>query len=217
MKANIGPYSSDLIPVSKLIDYYEKVRGLQFDFDESKYKSYDHKVIGILSKFNDILRPLNNYWCSRPRKIKVEVNYYDVWSADHTIALVVLPILKKLQEVKHGSPNVDMEDVPEHMRIPYTEENEYLHERWNWILNEIVWAFEQHADPDWEFTYIQNIEQLDMDSEDAGNGLRSIIFNRQKDPTKPAYFRDDEGIQQHRARMSNGMRLFAKYYEALWD
>ena len=30
-------------------------------------------------------------------------------------------------------------------------------------------------------------------------------------------WRDDEGRKKHQERMSNGFRLFGKYYEALWD
>jgi hypothetical protein len=31
------------------------------------------------------------------------------------------------------------------------------------------------------------------------------------------YVADYEGMKKHRERMANGRRLFAKYYESLWD
>ena len=36
---------------------------------------------------------------------------------DHTLANIILPMLKQLQATKHGSPMVDIEDVPEELRI----------------------------------------------------------------------------------------------------
>jgi hypothetical protein len=42
----------------------------------------------------------------------VKVDYWDVWNMDHTLSPIILPMLKRLREVKHGSGFVDMEDVP---------------------------------------------------------------------------------------------------------
>ena len=45
----------------------------------------------------------------------------------------------------------------------------------------------------------------------------TLGFTHQKDPMKPPYFRDEEGLKKHHERKANGRRLFAKYYESLWD
>jgi hypothetical protein len=46
-------------------------------------------------------------WLSKQynRKIKVKIHDYDVWGMDETLALVILPMLKKLQETKSGAPS----------------------------------------------------------------------------------------------------------------
>jgi len=41
------------------------------------------------------------------RKVQVAIHDYDTWSADHTLSLIILPLLKRLKELKHGSPIVD--------------------------------------------------------------------------------------------------------------
>ena len=41
------------------------------------------------------------------RKIDIQIDRYDTWNMDHTLALIVLPMLKQLKKEKHGSPMVD--------------------------------------------------------------------------------------------------------------
>ena len=50
------------------------------------------------------------------RKVEIEIHKYDSWNADHTLALIALPLIKQLKETKHGSALVDDEDVPEDIR-----------------------------------------------------------------------------------------------------
>ena len=38
-----------------------------------------------------------------------------------------------------------------------------------------------------------------------------------KDENLPAHWYDFEGRQKHDERKANGRRLFAKYYDGLWD
>jgi len=90
----------------------------------------------------------------KKRTVKVRIDKYDTWSMDHTLALIVLPMLKQLQATKHGSPHVDDSDVPEELRAsnaPPVDPNsgdidELWHKRWDWILSEMIWAFEHLVD-----------------------------------------------------------------------
>ena len=88
------------------------------------------------------------------RKVDIRIDDWDVWSSDHTLALIIHPVLVKLKEKKHGSPCVDDEDVPERLRdgVP-AKENEWdtddnHHSRWEYVLDEMIWAFEQHTHDD---------------------------------------------------------------------
>ena len=49
------------------------------------------------------------------RDIQVQIDPWDTWSMDHTLAHIILPMLKQLRNTKHGSPNVDNTDVPEYL------------------------------------------------------------------------------------------------------
>jgi len=117
MKINIGPYKSDIIPVYSWEKHYEFWRRPETCYlPEEEYTKFDKFVFGFLDKFGDLVRPLNRWANSRKRRVKVHIDSYDVWSADHTLAMIIHPVLVKLKETKHGSPVVDDEDVPENLR-----------------------------------------------------------------------------------------------------
>jgi len=154
----------------------------------------------------------------RKRKISVRVDGYDVWGADHTLALIIHPVLVELKKQKHGHPLVDDEDVPENIRStsarsPTEEEkntgqlDEFAEARWDWVLDEMIWAFEQHTnDDEWQAQYESGVHDFKIDDD-----------GRLVTGPNHTYVADYEGIKKHRERMANGRRLFAKYYESLWD
>jgi hypothetical protein len=227
MKVNIGPYTGDIIPVygwEKRYEYW-RTKSDTFFLPEEEYTKFDKFVFGFFDKLNNLVRPLNRWSNNRKRKVKVRVDYYDVWSADHTLAMIIHPVLVKLKEQKHGSPVVDDEDVPENLRANkkdhnnLSEEDSTIHERWSWVLDEMIWTFSQHALQDDTGVFYHNIDQLEITptATDDTKKLYSVGFTHQKDPTKPPYWRDDEGLKKHHERKENGRRLFAKYYENLWD
>ena len=213
MKVNIGPYPSDLVTFRNLERKYEAYRANKLGIPSFEYEpvtKLDKAVEATVDFLERLVLPVNRYWNSRKRKISVQVHDYDVWGADHTLALIIVPVLQKLRDKKNGSPYVDPEDVPEHLRD--------IHDRWAWVLDEMIWAFEQHCNKRWEDQYHHNNDQLDITFEPTSDTKYSkMVITTQKDPSKPAYWIDNDGIAKHRARMDNGRRLFAKYYDGLWD
>ena len=144
------------------------------------------------------------------QQVDVHIDSWDTWSMDYTLAPIILPMLKQLKETKHGAPMVDMEDVPKELRATKAQQNKYAKggdadpkyfERWDWILDEMIWAFEQKCKDDWEEDYYGPYTENPDDS---------ILGGRFE-------WIDDEGRKKHQERMTNGFRLFGKYYEALWD
>ena len=135
----------------------------------------------------------------RKRKIKIQIDEWDTWSMDHTLALIVLPMLKQLKKTKHGSAQVDMDDVPPEMRMTSTEDWDDqlvfdfyndpelskqniqcdIHDHWNWVMDEMIFAFEFILDDDKRY-----VDKFDPAVEN---------------------------------RVANGLKLFGKYYQGLWD
>lgn len=228
MKVHIGPYRSELISVRRLELKYECWRRPgECYLPEEEYTWYDNIVFEAFDRLSYLLRPINRWWQNRERKVDVRIDGYDVWSADHTLALIIAPVLRKLRDEKHGYPQVECEDVPEDLRWIADEGSmeKYGPEvdakrvaRWEWVLGEMIWAFEQHAAEDDEDQFYHNRDQLEMKIEKIeGKKYSELKFNDQRDPTMPKYWVDREAIKAHNERKDNGRRLFAKYYRCLWD
>ena len=159
----------------------------------------------------------------KSRQIYVKIDRYDTWGMDSTLALIVLPMLRQLQATKHGAPNTDDADVPEHLSSTAaapkeseydTDSNHFL--RWDWVLGEMIFAFECKSDDSWQEKYRSGT--IDFKTEpcawdDAG---KPTLYQMVSGPND-TYECDYEGMAVEQARITNGFRLFGKYYENLWD
>lgn len=148
------------------------------------------------------------------RRKVIKIHPYDTWSVDDTLAPIILPLLKQLKATQHGYPFTEDEDVPEELRSSaapaLTEEEkncgvpDQLHEkRWEWIMNEMIWAFEQLNDPDHADKFWEGREDL-PDIDKWPEGFRKLKC-------------DYDGLKAHEERIRRGTTLFGKYYQALWD
>lgn len=157
----------------------------------------------------------------------VKVDYWDTWSMDHTLADIVLPMLKQLQATKHGAPFVDDEDVPEELKSTSapakenkwdTDDNHF--KRWDWALGEMIFAFECKVDDSWEDAFREGEHDIvwvpvDKDGNEVPKGEHKY-YQMGKGP-RDTYQCDYEGMKVVQTRIDNGFRLFGKYYQALWD
>ena len=167
-----------------------------------------------VKKANQILEPvclgIQWIWDKVDRQIDyVKIDYWDTWSMDSTLSNIILPMLKQLQATKHGAPFVDDEDVPEDLRstvVPKVEEwdtdsNHFL--RWDWVLSEMIFAFEHLVDDSWEDQFWTGDYDAAKEVGDSGwQGTRKW---------------DREGQKAVELRINNGLTLFGKYYRNLWD
>ena len=154
------------------------------------------------------------FYSKKERNIKIRIDKYDTWNMDNTLALIILPMLKQLKSTKHGSPLVDDEDVPEHMRHGGDDDN-WVHYKWEWVLNEMIWAFEQELDDEWEDQFVHgepDVEWIIVSGKEEDDSAKYEM--KQKNPN---YWVDREGIKEYNDRINNGFRLFGKYYRGLWD
>lgn len=153
------------------------------------------------------------------RNIKIRIDKWDTWSMDNTLALIILPMLKQLKATKQGSPLVDLDDLPPHMCHTFKKseddwdtEDPWVHYKWEWVINEMIWTFEQLLDDQWESKYVIEEGELDFDEypEDEGKDVTPVRW-------KKHYVVNWEGRQAHLDRIDNGLRLFGKYFRSLWD
>ena len=222
MKVYIGPYKNWFGPhhLAEKLCFWAKKNvvdeyGMR-DYPEYVFKFGEWLAYGKWRGIDDIPNDAKNLFVNkdqptwlylflerieskRKRKIKIHIDKWDTWSMDHTLAQIVLPMLKQLKETKHGSAQVDMDDVPPEMRMTSTEDWDDqlvfdfyndpelskqniqcdIHDRWNWVMDEMIFAFEFIVDEDNRYSHNFNQEVED--------------------------------------RVANGLSLFGKYYQGLWD
>ena len=194
MKIKIGGYPSRLI-CNIHSNHMNKKYGYVDWPDNQDYE--DHVLEAIDDGIQSVYNVFNWIWFDRrTQKVSVKIDRWDTWSMDHTLAPIILPMLVQLKETKHGAPFVDMKDVPKELRATKKQIEAYgkdgevdpkHFERWDWVMDEMIHAFEQKDKDDWQSYYY-----------DYNNW-------------------DTEGMKAEQERISNGFRLFGKYFESLWD
>lgn len=188
----------------------------KIDYDEPMIE----KWVNRLEPFSLALQSFLSF--VHPKIDYVKIDYYDSWNAHNTASKILYPLLKQLQETKHGSGFIDDEDVPEHLRStaaePLTDEeknNGYsdnnLEARYDWVLNEVLFALKSDNE-DWEEQFWHEHPEFDFKKYPEDEG-KSVIPVRWKKEGKI----DWEGRKAYQERISNGFRLMGKYWTSFWD
>ena len=179
MKVNIGKYPTRLV-----CNIHTRFIEKKYGVFESNKENIDYYVETLEDGIQSVYNVLNWIWFDRQRqKINIRIDKHDTWGMDDTLAQIVLPMLMQLQATKHGSPLVEEEDLPPGFSALD------VHQKWDWVMAEMIWAFEQKVNDEWAYEKFYD-----------GQGSYNL-----------------ELCKQHEKRMSNGFRLFGKYYQGLWD
>ena len=201
------------------------------NYNEENNHPWINKAIDA---WNDFVceRTSINEWFTKivnfgPNRIKyVKIDHSDVWNLDTTLSLIIEPALKLLKERKHGAPAVDDEDVPDHLKStsapPKKDEydvDELFFDRWNYVMDEMIFAFEC-LNTDWENQFHSgnvdwNFVPIDKDGNEVEPG--SSKLSKIEYGVNHTHVFDHEGHEAMLNRIKNGLRLFSKYYMALWD
>jgi hypothetical protein len=238
MKVKIGPYPDWFGPyqLAELLCFWAKKETDEYGFPKKPdwvhnfgewlahgnvesepevgdVRSWDHKRHNtLLSRF------LSWVHSKKERKIQIHIDPWDTWSMDDTLAHIILPMLKQLKATKHGAPFVDLKDVPKELhgkkltkkQKDNGETDDKHFERWDWVMDEMIFAFDSKVNDDWENQF--ETGESDIQWKTLENGMTEMI--RGPNDTKEY---DWEGRKTYQERVSNGFRLFGKYYESLWD
>jgi hypothetical protein len=182
----------------------------EIDYDEPLIEKWSDR----LQPFCEGLQKVRNLFNPTIRYVKID--HYDTWSMDHTLSYMIHPMLIQLKKDKHGAPFVDDEDVPDEIKSinapPKKEEYDtdaFHFDRWDWVMDQMIWSFEQELKDDDETQFFDHSEYEDVDNHKQW--FKDLSEGKSK--TKV----DWDGLKAHQAKKQNGFRLFGKYYQALWD
>ena len=139
--------------------------------------------------------PINYFLDKRTQKVKVKIEAHDTWSMDHTLSYIILPMLKQLKDTKHGAPYVESADVPKELRMNVHQKVAYKKDG----------TTDKNFFKRWDWVLDEMIYAFDCKANKDDVWMRF-------DPKT-----EQEAIDKEQERISNGFRLFGKYYESLWD
>ena len=234
MKVIIGPYEPWWASHVHT-DYMNKKHNYDWEKSTTLFEKFLEKLEDFLN--NVYYYTANQIFKRKKRKIKVKIHHYDTWGMDNTLAYIILPMLKQLKATKHGSPYVDHEDIPEHLRLSEREEKVFnegywnkelnateeeikaasdkFHSQWNWVIDQMIWSFEQELGEDADYkNYYDPYLPGELEQEEQ-EGVVDSLFDK-KFRMKMGKFNNDK-YKAYQERKQLGFTLFGKYYQALWD
>lgn len=243
MKVSIGPYRNWFGP-------YQIAKTILFWMDEDSdtvdkfYNWLAFNKDGSDSRISKFCR-----WIAKKhdRRIKVRIDHYDTWGMDHTLAYIILPMLKQLKATKHGSPYVDQEDLPVELRLTKREQKVFDEGHWNkkikateeeidaaskkfhaqfdWVLDQMIWSFERQFDEENEHKHYYDpyVEGEPLEEEPKNYILHEDGTEEETEPLLSADWHRKMGkfnTEKHKAyaeKKQLGFTLFGKYFQSLWD
>jgi hypothetical protein len=132
-----------------------------------------------------------NWTITKYQQLRYGVADSECWSLDYTFTRYMLPRLKHFRNMKR-----------------YSYPSDITPEEWERILDEIIWAFDYMANED---KYII-MPHFDSDIEKIFDINRPKTLEREIEWRN--YFDKMKSLQH---RKVEALKLFSKYYEALWD
>lgn len=141
------------------------------------------------------------------RVVNIEIHDYDLWNVDSTLTLIIHPLLVKFRDSNRmGFFPVMNEDLPDELHVDEKKlysyssneeervSEEMLSKREIYILNEMIYAFEN----------IKNNSEINVlwGEYDSGKICKEEFMKK---------------VDLHENRKQNGLRLFGKYFQSLWD
>lgn len=165
------------------------------------------------------------------RKTLVQIETFDTWSLDHTLAAIIYPALLQLKEQKQGVPGDFANDVGGEDYVDQTSFDFYsdTHDEafkqrvkeWDVVLDKMIWSFEQILKDDYDKLYHHGDPKFDWIKTDKQfpnpiSGKMEETY-QMVDTNPDEHWYDFEGHQLHEARIQEGLELFGKYFRALWS
>lgn len=130
----------------------------------------------------------------------------DVYCMTTVLSHIIYPMLKQFNNCNCAFPDFkeeDLELLPEDVRQMKSEE------KWQWILDEMTWAFEQQY-MDWEDQYYSGTCDIYFEE------IEGEEFLEMKYGPNHTFSVDEKGLQSHYDRMQRGFKLFGQHFLNLW-
>ena len=165
------------------------------------------------------------------RRIDIQIDPFDTWSLDHTLATIILPALIQLKNTKHGVPGGLTDrvggDFDNNLVFDFIKEDDaevfnQLCDSWDDVLDKMIWSFLQLSiEDDYDNKYHHGKMETDWVESDytytdpITGKIEKTYQMVDKNPEE--HWFDQIGSQEHEKRIQEGLELFGKHFRDLWD
>jgi hypothetical protein len=165
------------------------------------------------------------------RRIDIQIDPFDTWSFDHTIASIIFPALIQLKNTKHGVPGGFTDrvggDFDNNLVFDFIKEDDaevfnQLCDSWDDVLDKMIWSFLQLSiEDDYDNKYHHGKMETDWVESDytytdpITGKIEKTYQMVDKNPEE--HWFDQIGNQEHEKRIQEGLDLFGKHFRDLWD
>ena len=177
----------------------------EIDYDST----YTKKIVNVLSPISEVVKKVLD--TIHPKINYVKIDEWDTWSADGTLAKIILPTLIQYKKIKTGVPgdftHTGGEDYDFQSCFDFYKTNSKLSmqaaNEWDIILDKMIFSFSHLVDDDWESEFC------------TGSFVNSIQIG--EPGWIGTYTCDYDAINKVHEQIQEGLNLFGKYYRNLWD
>jgi hypothetical protein len=174
-----------------------------------------------------------NKWpkAANSQKVDIQIDSWDTWNMDGTLAQIIYPMLLQLRATKHGLPGEFVNDVGgedyatqdsfDFYKETHKESWDIAAQRWDEVLDKMIWSFGQIAYEDYDDKYHHGKGEYDWVETDK---LYPNPITGKPEPTyqmvdknPEEHWYDHVGHKLHEDRIQEGLELFGKYFRNLWD
>jgi hypothetical protein len=170
---------------------------------------------------------ISNYTKKGSQKVDVRIDSWDTFSLDKTLARIILPMLLQLKQRKVGIPSNLVNGVGTSISEQYyfdfmNDDLDVVHnaaeEKWEEILDKMIWSFSQLLEDDWDELYhhgdfAYKWKEVTYINPFTNSPAKGYELSKDENCT---HWYDRKGHVLHYQRVQEGLDLFGKYMLSLW-
>ena len=162
-------------------------------------------------------------------KMQVQIDDWDTWGLDSTLALIILPALLQLKQDKHGVPSEfaavggsdsGNQQCFDFYNESYDEAFEIGAANWDDALNKMIWSFQQIVMDGHDSKYHHG--EMEIEWREVEDTVYNPFTNKNEklyemvDKNPNEHWYDSVGALLHEEKIQEGLELFGKHFRSLW-
>lgn len=147
----------------------------------------------------------------RNRKLgpnRVVIHAYDCWSADHTLAMILHPLLKRVKADTRSTPCSVYDTLDEDIS---EEAHERAYKKWQLILDQMIFSMQEIANLEHNEPKMPKNAHWKEWKDETGRDRMEFIWDDEQERKKY-----EKETYEYQRKIQEGCELFGKHFRDLW-